>query len=121
MVTIPLFSSIGLAIKFVGTIVKVAAIESKVSKGSRSQRCWESSSMDFDCNCYDCMMSDRFNYGLDANIVEHHDNYRRRYACCPKWVISFVIYLENTSSLVCTAKYSSKLCRNILLAIYYII
>ena len=23
---------------------------------------------------------------LEAKIVEHHDNYRRRYACCPKQV-----------------------------------
>ncbi|KAJ8430139.1 hypothetical protein Cgig2_022313 [Carnegiea gigantea] len=32
-----------------------------------------SSSMTYQCHCQ-----------LEAKIVEHHDNYRRRYACCPK-------------------------------------
>ncbi|KAJ8433208.1 hypothetical protein Cgig2_023160 [Carnegiea gigantea] len=31
------------------------------------------SSMTYQCHCQ-----------LEAKIVEHHDNYRRRYACCPK-------------------------------------
>jgi len=35
--------------------------------------------MTYQCDCQ-----------LEAKIVEHHDNYRRRYACCPKQVRCFV-------------------------------
>ncbi|KAJ8436433.1 hypothetical protein Cgig2_013474 [Carnegiea gigantea] len=31
-----------------------------------------------------CNMTYQCHCQLEAKIVEHHDNYRRRYACCPK-------------------------------------
>ncbi|KAJ8442695.1 hypothetical protein Cgig2_001788 [Carnegiea gigantea] len=37
-----------------------------------------------ECTCSDCNMTYHCDCQLEAKIVEHHDNYRRRYACCPK-------------------------------------
>ncbi|KAJ8423549.1 hypothetical protein Cgig2_007080 [Carnegiea gigantea] len=34
--------------------------------------------------CFECHMTYHCDCQLEAKIVEHHDNYRRRYACCPK-------------------------------------
>jgi len=40
--------------------------------------------MAFMCDC-----------GLEAKLVEHHDNYRRTYACCPKRVrILFLFHVR---------------------------
>ncbi|KAJ8421945.1 hypothetical protein Cgig2_006416 [Carnegiea gigantea] len=58
-------------------------------EGSHSSSCSES-----DCTCSECNMTYHCDYQLEAKIVEHHDNYRRRYACCPKQDDSACGYFE---------------------------
>ncbi|KAJ8429156.1 hypothetical protein Cgig2_017540 [Carnegiea gigantea] len=38
------------------------------------------------CNAYTLYVRSHSSDHLEAKIVEHHDNYRRRHACCPKQV-----------------------------------
>ena len=46
----------------------------------------KSESSDSGCSCPECTMALVRHCGLEANVIEHHDNYRRSYACCPKRV-----------------------------------
>jgi len=57
------------------------------SQGTPSQPWADSTSEDSSCSCTECKMTLLCHCGLEAKVVEHHDNYRRAYACCPKRVM----------------------------------
>ncbi|KAJ8432162.1 hypothetical protein Cgig2_006864 [Carnegiea gigantea] len=54
------------------------------SMGCSCEGSHSSSSSESDCTCSECNMTYHCDCQLEAKIVEHHDNYHRRYACCPK-------------------------------------
>ncbi|KAJ8420166.1 hypothetical protein Cgig2_022916 [Carnegiea gigantea] len=71
--------------------VAAVAVARNVSRCVRWTHCGcvlltggSSSSSESECTCSECTMTYNCHCQLEAKIVEHHDNYRRRYACCPK-------------------------------------
>ncbi|KAJ8420603.1 hypothetical protein Cgig2_001736 [Carnegiea gigantea] len=63
---------------------KLGLTSTEWSTGRSCGGCDSSSSSESECTCSECTMAYNCHCQLEAKIVEHHDNYRRRYACCPK-------------------------------------
>ncbi|KAJ8430714.1 hypothetical protein Cgig2_000279 [Carnegiea gigantea] len=63
---------------------KLGLTSTEWSTGCSCERSHSSSSSEYDCTCSEYNMTYHCDCQLEAKIVEHHDNVRRRYACCPK-------------------------------------
>ncbi|KAJ8436614.1 hypothetical protein Cgig2_029860 [Carnegiea gigantea] len=63
---------------------KLGLTSTEGSTGSSCEGSHSSTSLESDCTSCKCNMTYYCDCQLEAKIVEHHVNYRRRYACCPK-------------------------------------
>ncbi|KAJ8421573.1 hypothetical protein Cgig2_028557 [Carnegiea gigantea] len=54
------------------------------SHGTPTEGGSDSTAEDSQCHCSKCSMAFTCHCGVEAKLVEHHDNYHQTYACCPK-------------------------------------